>query len=446
MRALFGTLLGLTLCVSVLTASAAGPPGSPLTVEDCVGIALERHPALRRARADADAAHQRVWQEVAGYLPKGSYTYDFTRQEQPLSAILRGGEVEEAGQRETSQLFNFNTTAFSMNQVLFDFGRNLDSIQSALASERARRADEETTVQELVLGVKQSYYQVLSAARLLRVARETLDRNRKHLTISQARHEVGLAPKFDVTQARVQVANSNLDLVGARNDLALAREGLRRALGLEGPLAAELVDDLAYAKRRVDVQRLVGRAQGLRPELGRLTAERDAAAERLSALRKQYLPSLSGRAQYNWTGRDFPLRAGWNVGLAFVLPLFDSTLTTAQVGEARAQLRSLEAQMDDLRQQVELEVRQAWLGLRRAEEAILASRTVQEQARENMDIAEGRYSAGVGNIIEITDAQVSLSSAEAEHVRALADYKVSLAQLDKAVGAPAGGGEGAEKE
>jgi outer membrane protein TolC len=403
-------------------------------VAECVRIALEKHPSLKGAQAQVEAAYHRVWQQAAGYLPRGAYAYSFNRQERPLTAILGGGQVGEGQRREISQLFNFNSTSFSMNQTLFDFGKNLDSIQAALASKRAREADHETTVQSVVFNVKQAYYIVLSAQRFLQVAEETLAQNQKHLEESQGRYEVGIAPRFDVTQAQVQVANSALSLVNARNNVALARATLRNAMGLTSPLTAELVDDLVYEKVDLDADGLLSRSYLVRPELGSLMAQQQAAAERVSALWKQYLPSFSGSAQYNWTGRDFPLRPGWNIGLAFTFPLFDSVLTSAEIGEAKAELRSLEAQIEELQQQIALEVRQAYLNVRQAEESIPASETALKQAQENLDIAEGRYSTGVGNIIELTDAQVLLTSARANHVEALANYKISLAQLEKAVG------------
>jgi outer membrane protein TolC len=215
-------------------------------------------------------------------------------------------------------------------------------------------------------------------------------------------------------------------------------------MGLTSSLTAELVDDLVYEKMDLDADRLLSQAYAVRPELSSLAAQQQAAAERVSALWKQYLPSLSGSAQYNWTGRDFPLRPGWNLGLAFTLPLFDSVLTSAQIGEARAELRNLEAQIEGLQQRIALEVRQAYLNVRQAEESILASETALKQAQENLEIAEGRYSAGVGNIIELTDAQVLLTSARANYVQALASHKTSLAQLERAAGGELVPGEGRE--
>jgi outer membrane protein len=120
--------------------------------------------------------------------------------------------------------------------------------------------------------------------------------------------------------------------------------------------------------------------------------------------------------------------------VTLTFPLFDDILTTAQLGEARADVRRVEAQGENLRQQVALEVRQSLLNVREAEERIHISEQTLVQAQENLDLAEGRYSAGVGNIIELTDAQVSLTSARAKNVQALYSYKTALAELEKAIG------------
>jgi outer membrane protein len=114
--------------------------------------------------------------------------------------------------------------------------------------------------------------------------------------------------------------------------------------------------------------------------------------------------------------------------------LFDSILTTAQVGEAYANQQRLIAEEKDLRQQITLEVRRSLLDLRRANESIRVSEQTEVQARENLALAEGRYQAGVGNIIEVTDAQTSMTSARASTIQALYDFKTALAQLERAVG------------
>lgn len=415
----------------------APAPDTVLTLREAIDLALSQHPSLRVRLAEVEAAQQRVWQQAAGYLPSGGYTYAYSRQRRPISAAVGGVNVggDQGPQRRPSaQLFHFHSTNVSLSQVLFDFGRTLDAIRAAQASVEASQADLETTKQTVILRTKQAYYSVLSSQRLLQVAEETVQRNEKHVEEAQARFAIGVAPRFDVTQAQVQLSNAMLDRVSARNNVALAWETLRTALGVAGPFHATLVDTLAWEPLAVGDEELLELAYAQRPELRGLHARERAAARNVSALQKRYLPAVTGNAQYSWTGRDYPLQEGWSWSVTLTLPLFDDILTAARVAEARATLRGLQAQQEELRQQVALEVRQNLLRLREAEERIRVSEQTLIQAQENLALAEGRYSAGVGNIIELTDAQVLLTSARAQTVQALYAYKTAVAELERAVG------------
>ncbi|MGH7964158.1 MAG: TolC family protein [Candidatus Binatia bacterium] len=432
--------LGLLFCLFPDGRARGEPPAeqTTLTLQEALDTALAQHPTLRIGQAEVDAARQRVRQEAAGYLPRGAYTYAYRREQRPLSSAVGGVRLDGTGQqqrrRTTAQIFNFNSTNFSMSQLLFDFGQTLHAIRSAQASAEASRADLEAIRETVIFNTKQAYYTVLSAQRLRQVAEETVRQNQKHLEQARARFEVGLAPRFDVTQAQVQVSNAELDAVTARNNVALARETLRTAMGETGPFLSTLVDTLQRRTVAFDDEAIVIQAYTNRPELRSIRAQQRAAAERVTSLQRQYLPSISATGQYNWTGREYPLQEGWIWGVTLTFPLFDSILTNAQVGEAQANLRNVEAQGENLRQQVVLEVRQSFLNLRQAEESIRVSEQALIQAQENLALAEGRYAAGVGNIIEVTDAQVSLTSARANNIQSLYTYKTAVAELEKAIG------------
>ena len=412
---------------------SAQPP--PLTLQDAVDTALHNHPTIRMGQATVEAAQQRVRQQIAGYLPRGNYSYAYSRQARPLTSAVGGVNIGGVQQRRTTtQFFNFNSTNFQINQLLFDFGKTLNEIQAAVAATEASTADLETTKQEVIFNTKQAYYSVLSAQRLLGVAKETVRQNQKHLEEAQARFDVGVAPRFDVTRAQVQLSNAELSRVEARNNVALGFETLRRAMGQNEPLKVTLLAQLEHRPVSLSDEVVMQEAYSHRPELESIKAQQRASSEQVSALKKQFLPSVSGTAQYNWTGREYPLQEGWMWGVTLTMPLFDSILTTSQLGEAQAILRNLQAQEENLRQQVTLEVRQGLLSLRRAEESIRVNEQTVIQARENLDLAEGRYAAGVGNIIEVTDSQLAFTLAQANNIKALYDYKTAFAELEKAVG------------
>lgn len=436
-----GVLIGLGVGLLQLGPSEPvwGAPGRadetgatrPLSVGEAVAIALEHHPSLRVGRAEIDAADYRVRQRIADYLPGGAYTYRLTHQQRSISAALGGAQQR----RTITSTFDYHSTDVSLRQLLFDFGRTLDSIRAASAAARASRFDLDAVRAEVVFNAKLAFYGLLSAQRLLHVSEETVGRYQKHRERAQARFEIGLAPRFDVTQSQVQLSNATLNLVTARNNVLLGRETLRTALGLTEPARYSPVDSLEPTPPTLDPATVLETAYAKRPELRGADARQRAAAYRVVSLTKHYLPSVSGNAQYNWTGRGHPLQQGWLLGVALSLPLFDDIRTNAQVGEARADLRRQEATLDNLRQQVALEVRQSTLNLRQTEERIRVSRQVEVQARENLELAEGRYAAGVGTIIELVDAQVSLTSAQAGTVQALYAFKTAQADLERAIGA-----------
>jgi outer membrane protein TolC len=173
-----------------------------------------------------------------------------------------------------------------------------------------------------------------------------------------------------------------------------------------------------------------------RPELKSILAKKKAAVEAVSFARTDYYPFLTGDAGWTWAGQggDFATGDGWNAGVTISIPIFSGFLTKNQVSEAKANVMILTANEEALRQNVLLEVQQNILNLREAAERIVTAELTERQAMENFDIANGRYAAGVGNPIEVTDAEVLLANAKTSNIQALYDYKIARANLEKAMG------------
>lgn len=396
------------------------------SLRECIAIALEQHPALRSAGAVVDAAGQRVWQAASPYLPQLNAGYNVDRRHTSTGA--------RTGLTVTSPAltFTFYNSAVSLTQVLFDFGQTLNQIRAAQASQRASEADAATRRATIALNVKQAYYQLLAAQRMLKVADANVAQIHKQLELAEGRHGVGLAPRFDVTQAQVQLANTELDQITAQNNLALARETLRNAMGLAAALDFDPVDSLDTELLALDDKTALDAAYRQRPELQSLFEQQRAGEERIAALRKDFLPSVVGSGTYQWSGSDYPLQSNWNVGAAVSMPLFNGGLTIGQLGEAHANLAKLRFDEEGVRLDIALEVRQALLDLGRAGQAIAVAEKGVQQARENLSLAEGRYRTGVGSFLEVTGAQASSSGAEASYVRSLYSYKTALAALERA--------------
>lgn len=428
----------------------AEAPIAPLgqkTLAECIAIALEHHPTLKAAAASVDAAHERIWEAAAPYLPQVNTSYEAQRLRSSLGAqtgLSQSGVVvatptpggPPAPHVSTLQTTNLYTGTVAFSQLLFDFGQTLAAIRSAQANERSAEDNETNTRDSVILNVQQSYFNVLATRRLLGVADETVRQTTKQLEQAQGRHNVGVAPKFDVTTAEVTLANAQLNQVSARNNVAVARETLRNALGIDGPLDFEAVDTLARDRIQMGEDEALAIAYERRPDLLSLLEQEEAQKQQITGLQRQYLPNVTSNGAYIWKGNDYPLQDTWNVGASVNFAILSGGLTRAQLGEAEANFYVLKYNEDALRQNIALQVRQAVLNVQQAAESIVVATKAQQQAHENLDIAEGRYTTGVGNIIELTTAQVSLTSAEATYVQALYSYQTSVAQLENAIGKP----------
>src|SRR5262249_7464496 len=247
------------------------------TLGECVEIAMQHHPSIKAAVASAEAGQKRIHEAASAYLPQLNALYRATRQNTSLTARV------QSGVQVKSQTFNFFTTGVSFTQILFDFGQTFNLIRSAQASEESLQADLTTQRDTVVLNVKQSYFNVLAARQLLGVANDTMRQNQKHLEQAQGRFHVGLAPKFDVTNSEVQVANAELNQLTARNNVAVAWDTLRNALGINGPLDFDIAD---VGQRPVSIteEEALAIAYDNRPELQSIRAQELAENEQIKAL------------------------------------------------------------------------------------------------------------------------------------------------------------------
>ncbi len=413
--------LPVLLAAALLAAPAAArAEAAPLTLDQAVATALANQPTLRAARAGTRAAEARVGQATAGLLPQ---------------AGLAGGVTRADGPRPATPGTTWSL-GLSASQPLLDLGAWYRTSASR-ASAGAAAEDERATRAEVVLSVRTAWFQASAARDLVAVAQETLANREAHLTQVQAFVKVGTRPEIDLAQARADRAQAVVALIGAQNDLATALAQLNQAMGVTGPadypLAPAAVAALAGEEASLDD--LLGEALGARPEVASQVRAREAQRATLRAAWSTFAPTLNATGRLGWAGSDPPgLSESWSYGLSLDWSLFEGGRRRAQVQEAEAQLEALDAQDEALRQRIRLELEQARLGVRAARATLEADGEVVVNARERLRLAEGRYAAGLGSGLELNDAQVAVTNAAAQEVKARFTLAAARAQLARALG------------
>ncbi len=415
------------------------PPAKVLSLEQALRTARENQPQLRQAHASTQAAHARANQSLAPLLPQVSGTASYQRTTANFSA--RPGSVPSqfsgAGASNSWSTFNFFNFGLSASQLLWDFNRTSGQWEAAKAGAEAQGYSEKTTLQQVLLSVSGAFYNARAQKALVSVAQETLANQQRHLEQTQGFVEVGTRPQIDLAKVRTNVANARVDLVNAQNGYATARAQLNQAMGVEGPTDYDVADNplppVEGEESGIDI--LVEQAIKARPELAALANQIRAQQLTAGAIQGGFWPSLGVSTAFTDAGQDLSaLGWNWNAQATVSWQIFQGGLTKAQVAEAEANLRGLRAQLDAERQTVRLELEQARLAVRAAKETLAANAEALTNAREQLRLAEGRYQTGLGSSLELSDAQLALTSVEAKRVQADFSLSSARAQLLKALG------------
>jgi outer membrane protein len=438
---MFRVLLPVALAAVLVSpaASVAQPPPSPrppvagrvLPLAEALDIALAGQPNIQARLFDYAAARYRVDQALSPLLPQLAGSVSATRSQNVFitTSTTTGLTTQITAERTFDQTFLAQVT---LSQLLFDFGKTWSSAEAARKLANVAFEDIELQRQLITLAVKQAYTNINFAQRLIRVQEQAAARAELNLRSATGFFEVGTRPKSDVTRAEVDVANARLDLIRARNSEKLARVALNTALGIAVDTPTQVEDNLVFEPITLDPPSLRAEAIRQRPESKQVRLQVEVADAQLRRSQRDFLPDISGNASYGGATTD--LLPAWSFTLNFSWSLFDGGNRIGRYREAKANREASEARVRasdlDIAQQVE----QAQLTVTETEERIQAAQVAVTSALENFRLAQGRFDAGVGTILELTDAQLALTQAQNTEAQALADFRNALAQLDRAVG------------
>jgi outer membrane protein len=412
----------------------AGPPqvvGRLLSLDEAVAIGLSTQPQIQARLYDYAAARYRVNQAFAPLLPQLTGTMTATRSLQTIlsTSATTGITAPVQINRQLGDTF-FGQVALS--QLLFDFGKTTAATDAARKLATVALENVELQRQLIALAIREAYTNINFSQRLIAVAQQSFDRAQLNLRSARGFFEVGTRPKSDVARAEVDVANARVDIIRARNAERLARVALNTAMGIDVDIPTQIQDNLLYEPVQFDRPQLRAEALRQRPEhrQTKLQVEVSEAQERQAY--RNFFPSLSASGAYGGTRSE--LNEFWSLGLTFSWTLFDGGNLIAKYQEAKANLDAARARVKGSELDIIQNVEQAEISAEEAQERIQAAQAAVASAEENFRLAQGRFDAGVGTILELTDAQLALTQAQNTETQALSDFRIALYRLDRALG------------
>lgn len=430
----------LLMMVAAYSALVGAPvPERVLTLSQALETAQQHQPQLWQARANAEAASARADELRAPILPQLTLTAGYQRT--TANFVARPGSVPSAftmGQSSTSlDSFNFWSSGLTLNQYIWDFGVTTDRWRSSRAAAESLNQTSRAVEQQIIAGVRTAYFNARAQLALIQVARENLANLELHLKQIEGFAAAGTRPKIDLAQARADRAQGQVQLISAQNAYAVAKAQLNQAIGETGTTDYDVQDEALppIPGEDGDLAALLADALHARPELAALERQIRAQELLVSSAKGAYGPTLGAAMSVTDSGVELTnLTWNWNASLNLSWGLFQGLLTRSQVREAKANLSVVQAQRAGIVNQVRVEVEQAQLQVRAAKATIAAVGEALFNSRERLRLAEGRYQSGVGNVIELGDAQVAAATAAAQSIQAEYNLATARAALLKALG------------
>ena len=402
------------------------PPWNRLTLSAALAHTLCQSPGLRQALAD-------VSEQAAGV---------------DLAELESAPRFSANADYSTSRNFNSSGSSgrtlggsLGLSWVLFDFGQRSAGLQAARLSLAAAMAAQGDTVLTAVNNLVLTYGEAVTASAALEAATEALNAAGQTAAAAQARYDAKVGNQIEWLQAQTALAQAQLARVRARGSWENARTALALSLGA-APGQPLLLSDWEtwgqIASPPEDLDRLQQEALAHHPRLKNIQAQIAALEARLGVVTAESRGNVSINASAgtskNWGAAGDGVLPTTNGAIVASFPLFNGRETQAQKMQVQAQIAARQAELETLTREIQSQLWQAHQAVQVSEKSLLASASLITSAERTFQVAQGRYKAGVGSVVEVLDAQAALADARRQQVSAQVERITSLTQLSMATG------------
>ena len=411
-----------------------------VTLDECITEALAANPDIETYTHRIDAAEARMKQAASSYYPWLTFSYSYTRTNNPPQAFMM--ELNQRRLNMRSPVFDPNNpddidnlrTSVGFKYRLFDFGsRRLD--YSMAQQGAAVSAEQRTAMQnQLIHQVTVYFYSVLQSTALVSVQEKSIKSLRESLRVARERYLAGTSLKTDVLNLEVKLAQAQEDLIRAKNGIQLAVAVLNMMIGKDRVAGDEIEAPGLFSEvphlNEYDADDVEIRAEMKMIEI--TVAIKEAAAQKA---RREYGPTVNAFGSIDWDGEDFgDYRDSYLVGANLEWNVFTGFYRQNSLAEAVADLQAARAELRNIRNQLLLDLKQSYLRAVEARERLYVSRKSVTSGEEAMRITEELYKNKAADITELLTAEVGVTAIRTRAVTAYYDYLTALSNLERARG------------
>jgi outer membrane protein TolC len=405
-------------------------------------LAVTNNATLIAAKETYNVAKSDVWTGWGRLLPSVDSYLGYSRNIYgPTDRITYNQATGELIYGTGVEASKYYSASISASQGWSLGGYDFYSIREKNASKNSAKSSYQLTRQELILSVKQAYFDVLAAKMLLEIQKEALKRAAEQLKIAETRYELGAASFSDVLKAKVQYGDVELTLISADNTEKLAKATLNSWMGQNVDSPVDVEENLTMPEFNYSYEDALQESMEKNPNVKKAQFDLRSTEAQLGMARSGFFPNFNLSGSYSWSNADLDelkyIRKRdyeWRFSASISFNIFENFQRKYNLSYAKANRKSAKENFHQTKRDVALQLKQAFLNVQEANEKIDLTKKKVKSAQEDLDLVQEKYNLGAANILELLDAEVSFKQAEADQVQALYDYNLAVAQFEKAIG------------
>ena len=405
----------------------------PISFQEAIDRGLRNNLGLLTRSDSILNARGEKWKELSNLLP--NVTATATQSAAQIDLAAQGFRFNLPGVPTVVGPIGIFQSGVYLQQNVVDINA-LDKERSARASEKAAHSTYKDARDLVVLATGYAYLQALEYA-------ATAEEAQAEVTTAQALYDkthdqqiAGVVPAIDALRAKVELQTRQQQLIAARNNFAKQKLTVARVIGLPIGQEFELTDKTPYAPLQPEpLDQLLQRAYASRSDYQAAVQRVRAAQLTRRAAIAEYFPTVGIAGDYGAAGVNVGESHGvFQVGATLTIPIFTGGKTHGDTLQAEAALRSAQQQLDNLRGQIDYDVRSALLDLQSAADEVEVARSSVDLAAETLTQSRDRFTAGVTDNLEVVQAQDSVASANQAYISSLYAHNIAKVELARAIG------------
>jgi outer membrane protein TolC len=404
-----------------------------LRLEDAVKLAIRQNKELQATLQEKEIARGKVVESYQAALPKVNAEGTYTRLDKVNTFDV--GDVSIA----LGDVDNYSVD-LTVSQPVFRGGAIGAALRAARLADLLSDEAVRSALQRTIYDVARAYYDALLFQHQVDVNEDAVRSAEVHLEDVRKKRRLGVASDYDVLRAEVDVSNFRAEMIKQKNSVDIAKSRLLKAMGVLQKSDIDLADELEYVPMKPVLEEAIRIGHENRPDLYQAELEVRLQKEALRVAKSRYWPQVDAFFEQLW-GKPDPRSTTtnewndtWNAGLSVNLSLFDGLGREGRVHQQKATLAQSRYRLANTQEQAFLEIRQALLSLRNAEEFVESQKLNRSRAREGLRLAEVGYREGIASEVEVSDARSALTTASGLYYESVYGHAVSRLNLQLAMG------------